>query len=160
MTLSIGKYPTHTFHAAGGGTLNVDRITGDSGELLLKVGEAEKPFGLINVGDALGLAEHLESHDIKHLQVRKSELANPIFAEVTRDSSPVNLLIGSKKFVEGWNCWRVSSMGLMNTGKKEGSQIIQLFGRGVRLKGRDMSLMRSSRLDPILLPNTFTCWKR
>ncbi|NYS76362.1 MULTISPECIES: DEAD/DEAH box helicase family protein [Halomonadaceae] len=143
---------TLTFHAAGGGTLNVDRITGDSGELLLKVGEAEKPFGLINVGDALGLAEHLESHDIKHLQVRKSELANPIFAEVTRESSPVNLLIGSKKFVEGWNCWRVSSMGLMNTGKKEGSQIIQLFGRGVRLKGRDMSLMRSSRLDPILAP--------
>lgn len=143
---------THTFRAAGGGTLNVDRITGDSGELLLKVGEAEKPFGLINVGDALGLAEHLESHDIKHLQVRKSELANPIFAEVTRESSPVNLLIGSKKFVEGWNCWRVSSMGLMNTGKKEGSQIIQLFGRGVRLKGRDMSLMRSSRLDPILAP--------
>lgn len=43
-------------------------------------------------------------------------------------------------------------MGLMNTGKKEGSQIIQLFGRGVRLKGRDMSLMRSSRLDPVLAP--------
>ncbi|ERS81960.1 DEAD/DEAH box helicase family protein [Halomonas sp. PBN3] len=143
---------THTFHAPGGGTLNVDRITGDSGELLLKVGEAEQPFGLINVGDALGLAEHLEGRKIQHLQVRKSELANPIFAEVTRESSPVNLLIGSKKFIEGWNCWRVSSMGLMNTGKKEGSQIIQLFGRGVRLKGRDMSLMRSSRLDPILAP--------
>ena len=104
------------------------------------------------MGDALGLAEHLESHDIKHLQVRKSELANPIFAEVTRESSPVNLLIGSKKFIEGWNCWRVSSMGLMNTARRKGSQIIQLFGRGVRLKGRDMSLMRSSRLDPILAP--------
>ncbi|MEG3081767.1 DEAD/DEAH box helicase family protein [Halomonas sp. 5021] len=142
----------HTFHAPGGGTLNVDRITGDSGELLLKVGEAEKPFGLINVGDALGLAEHLDSRKIQHLQVRKSELANPIFSEVNRESSPVNLLIGSKKFIEGWNCWRVSSMGLMNTGKKEGSQIIQLFGRGVRLKGRDMSLMRSSRLDPVLAP--------
>lgn len=143
---------THTFHAPGGGTLNVDRITGDSGELLLKVGEAEKPFGLINVGDALGLAQHIEGSKVDHLQVRKSELANPIFAEVTREGSPVNLLIGSKKFIEGWNCWRVSSMGLMNTGKKEGSQIIQLFGRGVRLKGRDMSLMRSSRLDPVLAP--------
>lgn len=143
---------THIFHAPGGGTLNVDRITGDSGELLLKVGETEKPFGLINVGDASGLAEHLESRHIPYLQIRKSELANPIFAEVTRENSPVNLLIGSKKFIEGWNCWRVSSMGLMNTGKKEGAQIIQLFGRGVRLKGRDMSLMRSSRLDPMLAP--------
>ena len=34
-------------------------------------------------------------------------------------------------------------MGLLNLGKKEGSQIIQMFGRGVRLKGRDFSLKRS-----------------
>ena len=39
-------------------------------------------------------------------------------------------------------------MGLMNVGRTEGSQIIQLFGRGVRLKGFDMSLKRSSRIDP------------
>jgi len=50
------------------------------------------------------------------------------------------LLIGSKKFSEGWSSWRVSSMGLMNVGKSEGSQIIQLFGRGVRLKGYQFSL--------------------
>jgi len=36
-------------------------------------------------------------------------------------------------------------MGLMNVGQTEGSQIIQLFGRGVRLKGFDMSLKRSSK---------------
>ena len=35
-------------------------------------------------------------------------------------------------------------MGLMNVGKGEGAQIIQLFGRGVRLKGYDLSLKRSS----------------
>ena len=35
-------------------------------------------------------------------------------------------------------------MGLLNIGRSEGSQIIQLFGRGVRLKGRDMSLKGSS----------------
>ena len=34
-------------------------------------------------------------------------------------------------------------MGLMNIGKKEGSQIIQLFGRGVRLKGYEYCLKRS-----------------
>ena len=36
-------------------------------------------------------------------------------------------------------------MGLMNVGKREGAQIIQLFGRGVRLKGCDLSLKRSSK---------------
>ncbi|BCV21899.1 DEAD/DEAH box helicase family protein [Moorella sp. Hama-1] len=42
---------------------------------------------------------------------------------------------------------RVSNMGLLNIGRSEGSQIIQLFGRGVRLRGRDFSLKRSSALD-------------
>jgi len=35
-------------------------------------------------------------------------------------------------------------MGLMNVGRGEGAQIIQLFGRGVRLKGFGMSLKRSA----------------
>ena len=52
-------------------------------------------------------------------------------------------MIGSKKFTEGWSSWRVSTMGLLNMGKSEGSQIIQLFGRGVRLKGQGYSLKRS-----------------
>lgn len=149
------------FQASGGGQLIVERITGDSGELLLKVGESSKPFGLINVGDAKGLADHLDSslaHDQEadqldcDIQIAKSEFASPIFAQINAENSPINILIGSKKFVEGWNSWRVSSMGLMNTGKKEGSQIIQLFGRGVRLRGRDMSLMRSSRYLPASAP--------
>jgi len=46
--------------------------------------------------------------------------------------------------MEGWNSWRVSTMGLMNIGRGEGTQIIQLFGRGVRLKGQDFSLKRST----------------
>ena len=59
----------------------------------------------------------------------------------------MHLLIGSKKFTEGWSSWRFSTMGLMNVGTGEGAQIIQLFGRGVRLKGYDMSLKRSGKTD-------------
>jgi len=43
-------------------------------------------------------------------------------------------------------------MGLMNIGKKEGSQIIQLFGRGVRLKGIDFCLKRSRQIMGINAP--------
>ena len=56
----------------------------------------------------------------------------------------MHVLIGSRKFTEGWSSWRVSTMGLLNMGKGEGSQIIQLFGRGVRLKGKGYSLKRST----------------
>ncbi|MBW2742743.1 MAG: hypothetical protein JRE64_28975, partial [Deltaproteobacteria bacterium] len=40
----------------------------------------------------------------------------------------------------------------MNVGKKEGSQIIQLFGRGVRLKGIKFCLKRSRRVVGVLAP--------
>jgi hypothetical protein len=63
------------------------------------------------------------------------EFKGSLFHEINNAHSTVNLLIGSKKFTEGWSSWRVSTMGLMNVGKGEGAQIIQLFGRGVRLKG-------------------------
>jgi len=61
--------------------------------------------------------------------------------------SNINILIGSKKFTEGWSSWRVSTVGLMNIGRTEGSEIIQLFGRGVRLKGKNFCLKRSRRVE-------------
>ena len=44
-------------------------------------------------------------------------------------------------------------MGLMHVGRSEGTQIIQLFGRGVRLKGYDWSLKRSGYTKAMLRPN-------
>lgn len=143
------------FHAPGGGHLVVERVKGDSGELLLKVGEAEQPFGVINVGDAAALARHVQSElEDKHslAEVRPSEFGEPVFADVHKPASPIHMLVGSKKFIEGWDCWRVSSLGLMRMGQSEGAQIIQLFGRGVRLQGKDISLMRTSRYQPVNPP--------
>jgi len=130
------------FRNRAGGRLVLSRVQGDSGEIALKCGVAEEPFGLINVGDAKGLCDHCEEV-CEHLDVADSEFTEAMFAGVKDSASPVNLLIGSKKFVEGWDCWRVSTMGLMHVGKSEGSQIIQLFGRGIRLKGWQWSLKRS-----------------
>ncbi|MEW6564776.1 MAG: DEAD/DEAH box helicase, partial [Spirochaetota bacterium] len=67
--------------------------------------------------------------------------------KINHNDSTINILIGSKKFTEGWSSWRVSTMGLMNIGATEGAQIIQLFGRGVRLKGFNFSLKRSTRVS-------------
>lgn len=49
------------------------------------------------------------------LTVEDSDFTEAKFASVKDSTSPVKLLIvliGSKKFVEGWDCWRVSTMGL------------------------------------------------
>ena len=144
------------FNNAAGGVLQLQRLKGDSGELVLKAGEAEQHFGLINVGDALGLAKHVEelvkAKKIPPIAVSDSDFLAAQFNTVKESSSPVNLLIGAKKFVEGWDCWRVSTLGLMRVGRTEGSQIIQLFGRGVRLKGWQWSLKRSSYARPMGAP--------
>ncbi|MGB0766169.1 MAG: DEAD/DEAH box helicase family protein [Phycisphaeraceae bacterium] len=131
------------FHAPGGGTLTVQLLRDAAGELALKVGEGE-PFGVVNVGEPGSVADACEVNGITKLEddVHRDSL----FKGINKDDSTINLLVGSRKFTEGWNSWRVSSIGLMNMGKGEGTQIIQLFGRGVRLRGYGMSLRRSSVL--------------
>jgi hypothetical protein len=147
------------FHNRAGGTLNLERLTGESGEVVLRVGAADEPFGLINVSDAKGLCDHVETsidQDEVPLTVTTSEFNEPEFEKVRDSDSSYNLLLGSRRFTEGWDCWRVSTLGLMNIGKSEGAQIIQLFGRGVRLKGYDWSLKRSGHVDTEGAPPDWT----
>ena len=131
------------FQAPGGGSLTVQMIKNADGELALKVGDGES-FGVVNVGDPVAVADACADNGITRLEddIYRSSL----FHGINHDDSPINLLVGSRKFTEGWNSWRVSSIGLMRMGKSEGTQIIQLFGRGVRLRGYKMSLRRSSVL--------------
>lgn len=129
------------FNAPAGGALHVENLKGAPGEVAVRVGDNDS-FGVINVGDDAKLVKLCEE---KGLEVAPSEFAGSLFHELSQSNSTINVLIGSKKFTEGWSSWRVSTMGLMNVGRGEGAQIIQLFGRGVRLKGLDMSLKRSSR---------------
>ncbi len=140
------------FNAQVSATLHVRQIkSGGEGEVALHIGEDNDPFGLINVGDPSALCKLCEEHP-EDLAVIDSEFSDSLFRRVNSSDSTLNVLIGSKKFSEGWSSWRVSTMGLMNIGKKEGSQIIQLFGRGVRLKGLDFCLKRSRRIVGFNVP--------
>lgn len=142
-----------------GANLYLDNLIGADGELGLRVGEADY-FGVINVGDEKKLYDLAVENGVLG---GERDFSSSLFKNINDDDSPINLLIGSKKFTEGWSSWRVSSMGLMNVGKSEGSQIIQLFGRGVRLKGYNFSLKRSTGLDDYQKPEnvrTLKPWLR
>ncbi|WAX70490.1 DEAD/DEAH box helicase family protein [Gallibacterium anatis] len=130
------------FNTAIDGRLQVALLKGKEadGELSLSVGNAA-PFGVINIGDASSFAKTVATQTT--FDVIQNEFASSLFRRINTADSDIQLLIGSKKFTEGWSSWRVSTMGLLNMGKSEGSQIIQLFGRGVRLKGQGYSLKRS-----------------
>ncbi len=123
--------------------MHLDNLRGAEGEIGMRVGDSPY-FGVINVGDDAKLLKLCEDNDILTSQ---KDFSDSLFRSINDKDTELTMLIGSKKFTEGWNSWRVSTMGLMNVGRGEGTEIIQLFGRGVRLKGYNFSLKRSSRLD-------------
>ena len=128
------------FH--GQGALHVVYLTAGEGELHLR--SADNPiFGVVNIGDSTALHKLLLEDGNPDLVVdREAGFAERRFARVDRPDSPVNVVIGARRFIAGWNSWRVSTMGLMHVGVGEGPEIIQTFGRGVRLKGWNTSLKR------------------
>ncbi len=132
------------FHSNVGAKLHIDKLKGGDKEIALRIGNAEH-FGVVNIGDSDSLVKLCEANG---LDCETKEFGvSSLFSRINEEDSPINILIGSKKFSEGWSSWRVSTLGLMNVGRSEGSEIIQLFGRGVRLKGFKYSLKRSSALD-------------
>ena len=134
------------FHGRGG--LEIWELKQADGELGLRLSTSDENapyFGVINIGDVPNFKKYLAEH--LGIEVKEDNFRHSQFNLVDVPNSPIYLLIGAKKFIEGWSSWRVSSMGLLNVGKGAGSQIVQLFGRGVRLKGKGMSLKRSKALQ-------------
>lgn len=117
-----------------------------SGEIGLRVGNS-KIFGMIDIGNKSEFLNYVKANR-DDIIVENDAFSQSLFKSIESLDSTINILIGAKKFIEGWNTWRVSSIGLLNVGQNEGPQIIQLFGRGVRLKGRGFSLKRSRELPP------------
>jgi hypothetical protein len=133
------------FHATPGETLRAVELKVAAGEIGLRAGDKNPYFGVINIGDVAGLTKLLKAQGIP---CEEENISGSLFDRINDPDSTVNILIGSRKFMEGWDSFRVASMGLMNIGKGEGAQIIQLFGRGVRLWGKNRSLKRSKASEP------------
>ena len=133
------------FHHAQKGVLQFrplvrGKANGQHPEIALQVSGAENPFALIYVGNSNKLVEMAKADDFAGIN---EFMRQPLFPHINNAESPINILVGAKKFMEGWSSWRVCSIGLLNVGKSEGPLIIQLFGRGVRLQGKKWSLKRS-----------------
>ena len=133
------------FHARSAGGLRLCTIRSSQGELGLKAAGADRYFGVIYIGDTAAFRKLVEA-DKSEVTLEEDAISGSLFEEINRPDSRIHVLIGARKFIEGWSSWRVSNMGLLNIGRQEGAQIIQLFGRGVRLKGKGLSLKRSSAL--------------
>ncbi|MFT4244684.1 MAG: DEAD/DEAH box helicase family protein, partial [Candidatus Woesearchaeota archaeon] len=115
------------------GNLKLTRNKTVSDEILLSYGNG-KFFGILNIG---GGEKFLRELEIENVIIETANLVDDKFKFINIDDreSPINILIGSRKFTEGWNSFRLSIINLLNIGKGKGNTIIQVFGRGVRLRG-------------------------
>ena len=136
----------NTLHATNAGGLMLSDIKYADGELGLKVAGSQDYFGLIYIGDTTAFKK-LVMADGAGITLEVDAISASLFENINRPNTTIEILIGARKFMEGWNSWRVSNMGLLNIGRSEGAQIIQLFGRGVRLRGLDSTLKRSAALS-------------
>jgi hypothetical protein len=133
------------------------RLFGGSGELELKL-LSDKEIGLrsrgapndaycgvVRVGEAARLLEALGKAGL--FVGAPENMRDGLFGKI-EDDARLRFLIGAKMFIEGWSSWRVSSLALMNVGRGAGAEVIQMFGRGVRLRGQGGSLKRSGTDAP------------
>jgi hypothetical protein len=139
----IFHLPTGTM----GRKLRLVNLRNAEGEIGLRAGNSDKYFGVINIGEKSEFLK-LVGETAKDIIIETAAISTSLFDQINESASSLNVLIGAKKFIEGWNSWRVSNMCLLNVGKSEGPQIIQLFGRGVRLKGKEYNLKRSRFVPP------------
>lgn len=133
------------FNASIDAELSVVHLKNADDEIGLRVGRNEDYFGLISIGSTRKFIKRIEENT--DITTEEQDFKKALFSELNSNSSDINLLVGAKKFTEGWDSYRVASMGLMRVGRSEGSEIIQIFGRGIRLQGMDNSLKRTSHLD-------------
>lgn len=127
----------HTFNGEYKGKLKLTRNPKADDEILLSYGTGDY-WGIINVGNGLNFINNYQGENVEKVtntNIIISNVEKYLFENIDKPASPINILMGSRKFAEGWNCFRVSVIGLINLGKTKGNKIIQIFGRGVRLKG-------------------------
>ncbi len=147
---ALGPAPLHvqmcTDLFGGQGKLAVRPLSKDELGIRLPGAQADRWFGTAFVGDAAKLAEALRKAGVAVEDA--DEVTGSLFARLV-DMPEVKFLVGSRKFIEGWSSFRVSTLGLLQIGRNAGTQVIQLFGRGVRLAGVGGRLKRASHVPEL-----------
>lgn len=130
----------------GQGQLAVRPLSKDELGIRLPGAQADRWFGTAYVGDASKLALALQAAGV--VVEEADAVTGSLFGRLT-DLPEVKFLVGSRKFIEGWSSFRVSTLGLLQIGRNAGTQVIQLFGRGVRLSGVGGRLQRASHVPEL-----------
>lgn len=130
--ITLDEIREGVFHSKEISTCETYRIKGNAKELVFKSKNADKPFLLLNIGDT----KKWEKDYIASLGIELSEdLSQSFFGNINDENSPINIMMGSQVFKEGWDSNRVNFINFINIGSAEAKKyVLQTIGRGVRIE--------------------------
>ncbi|WP_233709115.1 DEAD/DEAH box helicase family protein [Helicobacter muridarum] len=120
------------FYAKEASVIEACKIKGNPKEIVFKSKNAKEPFLLLNIGSI----REWEKRYLQNLGVESGEdITSGYFQNINEESSPIQIMIGSKVFSEGWDSNRVNLICFINIGSKNAKKyVLQTIGRGVRLE--------------------------
>ncbi|RAX56646.1 hypothetical protein CCZ01_08905 [Helicobacter monodelphidis] len=120
------------FYANEIANIEACKIRGNDKELAFKSKNASQPFMLLNIGNA----KEWEKEYLATLGVESGEdITKGYFEHINEPHSPINIMMGSKIFSEGWDSNRVNLICFINIGSKNAKKyVLQTIGRGVRIE--------------------------
>ncbi|WP_300955606.1 DEAD/DEAH box helicase family protein [uncultured Helicobacter sp.] len=136
------------FYAKEASMIEACRIKGNTKEIVFKSKNAKEPFLLLNIGSI----REWEKQYLQNLGVESGEdITKGYFQSINEESSPIQIMMGSKVFSEGWDSNRVNMISFINIGSKNAKKyVLQTIGRGVRIepfKGVRKRLEKCEELD-------------
>ncbi len=148
LTMDSKTLRKEMFYASQSSMIEACRIKGNTKEIVFKSKNAKEPFLLLNIGSI----REWEKQYLSNLGIESGEdITNGYFQDINHSDSPIQIMMGSKVFSEGWDSNRVNMICFVNIGSKNAKKyVLQTIGRGVRIepfKGVRKRLAKCDVLD-------------
>ena len=120
------------FNTSTSGKIEFTRLPGNSKELVFKMQTSESPFALIRIGDVTTWVKEI----LRGYHMTERFAGDSVFAQINAPDSPINILMGSRAFYQGWDSNRPNIVLFVNIGVGKDSKkfVLQAVGRGVRIE--------------------------
>jgi len=122
----------YIYNSDSPGEIEISFRPSDRKQVAFKLTTSDKHFALSKTGDIPGwLKEELERFNINHQFEEEG-----FFERINQDDSPINILMGSRAFYEGWDSNRPNIINFINIGIGTEAKkfILQSVGRGIRIE--------------------------
>jgi superfamily II DNA or RNA helicase len=120
------------FNSQESGTIEISYSPKEKGEVAFKLKTSDNHFALMKTGNMPDwLKKSLSQFDVNHTFEEEK-----FFERINKDDSPINILLGSRVFYEGWDSNRPNIIMFINIGTRENAKkfVLQSIGRGVRIE--------------------------